>query len=148
MAASIVTCPECGRRNRVAAARSGIPRCAVCGTALPWIAEASDEDFADVAERASVPVLLDLWAAWCAPCLQVAPMVERAAAAFAGSLKVVKVDVDSSPTVAGRFGVRGIPTLIVLVDGREVDRIVGVPPEEQLRARIEGVIDVRTADAR
>ncbi|MGZ4125860.1 MAG: thioredoxin family protein, partial [Actinomycetota bacterium] len=98
--------------------------------------------------RASVPVLLDLWAAWCAPCRQVTPMVERAAATFACSLKVVKVDVDRSPTVAGRFDVRGIPTLIVLVDGREVDRIVGVPPEEQLRARIGGVIDVRTADAR
>jgi thioredoxin 2 len=148
MAASIVTCRECGRRNRVAAARSGIPRCAVCGTALPWIAEASDEDFAEIAERASVPVLLDLWAAWCAPCRQVTPMVERAAAAFAGSMKVVKVDVDRSPTVAGRFDVRGIPTLIVLVDGREVDRIVGVPPEDRLRAGIEGVIGVRTADAR
>jgi thioredoxin 2 len=148
MAASIVTCPGCGRRNRVAAAGSGLPRCAVCGTALPWIAEASDEDFAEVAERASVPVLLDLWAEWCAPCLQVAPIVERAAASFAGSLKVVKVDVDRSPTVASRFGVGGIPTLILLVDGREVDRVVGVPPEEQLRARIEGVIGVRTADAR
>jgi thioredoxin 2 len=147
MAAAIVTCPECGQRNRVAAARSGIPRCGVCGTALPWTAEASDEDFAEVAERASVPVLLDLWAAWCAPCRQVTPMVERAAATFAGSLKVVKVDVDRSPSVAGRFDVQGIPTLILLVDGREVDRIVGVPPEEQLRGRVQGVIGVRTADA-
>lgn len=148
MAASIVTCPACGRRNRIPAAGSGIPRCAACGKALPWIAEASDEDFAEVAERSSVPVLLDLWAAWCAPCRQMTPMVERAAATFAGSLKVVKVDVDRSPTVAARFEVRGIPTLIALLDGREVDRIVGVPPEEQLPTRIEAVIGMRTADAR
>jgi thioredoxin 2 len=116
--------------------------------ALPWIADASDEDFEEVAERSSLPVLLDLWAAWCAPCRQMTPMVERLAATFAGSLKVVKVDVDRSPAVAGRFEVRGIPTSIVLVDGREVDRVVGVPPEEQLPARIEAAIGMRTADAR
>jgi len=75
-------------------------------------------------------------------------MVERAAATFAGSLKVVKVDVDRSPTVAGRFDVHGIPTLIVLVDGREVDRIVDELPRSWPRSAASGEIGVKTADAR
>jgi thioredoxin 2 len=125
----IVACPNCGKRNRVPAATGGVPRCAACHTALPWLTTAGDGDFDQVAGNATLPVLVDLWAPWCGPCRVIAPGVEQAARELAGRLKVVKVNVDEAPGVAERFGVRGIPTLLVLRQGREVARQVGaVPP--------------------
>jgi thioredoxin 2 len=132
--ADIVTCPNCGRRNRVPAAATGVPRCKVCHTALPWLTAAGDHDFEEVAGRSTLPVLVDLWAPWCGPCRIVEPGVEEAARALAGRLKAVKVNVDEAPRTAERLGVRGIPTLLLLRDGREVARQVGaVPPPALLR---------------
>jgi thioredoxin 2 len=107
--AEIVTCSNCGKRNRLPAAARGVARCAACHTALPWLTAAGDGDFEQVAGRSTLPVLLDLWAPWCGPCRVVAPGVERAARELAGRLKVVKVNVDEAPRVAERFGVHGIP---------------------------------------
>ena len=104
--ADVVTCPHCGARNRVPAAGSGVPRCARCHNPLPWLTTASDDDFDEVVTGSTLPVLVDLWAAWCQPCRIVEPGVARAAKTFAGSLKVVKVDVDSSPMVAERLAAR------------------------------------------
>ena len=77
--AEIVTCANCGKRNRLAAAATGVARCAACHTALPWLTAAGDGDFEQVVTAASLPVLLDLWAPWCGPCRVVAPGVEQAA---------------------------------------------------------------------
>jgi thioredoxin 2 len=148
MSGSVVQCPRCGRRNRVPAAREGVPRCAACGAALPWIVDASDDDFAPVAEQGTLPVVVDLWAEWCAPCKHVTPIVERLGREMAGKVKVVKVDVDRSPKTANRFGVRGVPTLLLLREGREVDRIVGALPEDQIRARVTNAIAVHPAEGR
>jgi thioredoxin 2 len=127
--AEIVTCSNCGKRNRLPAAARGMARCAACHTALPWLTSAGDGDFDEVAGRSTLPVLLDLWAPWCGPCRVVAPGVEGAARTLAGRLKVVKVNVDEAPGVAERFGVHGTPTLVILRQGREVARQVGaVPP--------------------
>jgi thioredoxin 2 len=132
--ADIVACPNCGKRNRVPAAAKGVARCANCHTALPWLTSAGDGDFDQVVTASALPVLLDLWAPWCGPCRVVAPGVERAARELAGRLKAVKVNVDEAPRVAERLGVRGIPTLLVLRQGREVARQVGaVPPPALLR---------------
>jgi thioredoxin 2 len=138
--ADIVTCPNCGKRNRVPATARGVPRCAACHTALPWLTSAGDDDFEQVVTAASLPVLLDLWAPWCGPCRVVAPGVERAAQELAGRLKAVKVNVDEAPRVAERFGVRGIPTLLVLRQGREVARQVGAVPPPTLVGWVEEVI--------
>ncbi len=129
---AVVTCPNCAKRNRVPGAAQGVPRCAACHAALPWLVEAGDGDFEEVAVRSAVPVLVDLWAPWCGPCHAIAPGVEKAARTLAGRLKVVKVNVDEAPAVAGRFGAQSIPTLVVLHRGAVVDRRVGALPNEAL----------------
>lgn len=134
---SVVVCPTCGRRNRVPAVAQGRPQCGTCGSALPWIAVADDDDFDEVAEQAAVPVLVDLWATWCLPCRAVSPALERLARDMAGRLKLVKVDVDGAPGLAERFEVRAVPTLLLLRDGRVVSREVGAAPAPRLRAWLE-----------
>ena len=134
--ATTVTCPHCGTRNRVPAAARGAPRCGRCHQPLPWIVEADETSFAAVVD-ADLPVLVDFWAAWCAPCRMVSPLVERAGADYAGRLKVVKLDVDAAPQVAGQFGIQGIPVLMLMRGGSEVDRIVGAAPDKQLRAWLD-----------
>jgi len=128
----IQACPSCGRRNRVPAAAAGSPRCAACKAPLPWLAEADDASFASVVEQSPTPVLVDLWAPWCGPCRQVSPAVERMAHRHVGRLKVAKVNVDLSPAVATRYNAMSIPTLLLIRDGRVVDRQVGAVPEPQL----------------
>ncbi|RTL69557.1 MAG: thioredoxin [Pseudonocardiaceae bacterium] len=136
--ASVVTaCPGCGTRNRIPTVASGVPHCGSCHVALPWLVDATDADFAEIAGRAPVPVLVDLWAQWCVPCRTVAPAVEEAAAERAGSLKAVKVDVDRSPEVAARFDARSIPTLLLLRDGQVVARQVGALGAHALRGWLQ-----------
>ena len=134
---SIVRCSSCGTRNRVPAAATGSPRCAQCKQALGWVVDADDATFAEVAERSPLPVVVDLWAPWCGPCRTVSPMLEQLADEFAGRCKVVKVNVDDSPAVQSRFGVQGIPTLLVLHDGKEVSRQVGAAPLATMRGWLE-----------
>ena len=130
---STITCPHCGKRNRVPVAAGSVPRCGNCHEPLPWIADAGDDDFAEVAERAPVPVLVDLWATWCGPCRMVSPALERLATERAGELKLVKVDVDRAPRLSQRFEVRAVPTLMVLRDGELLARQPGAAPEPALR---------------
>jgi thioredoxin 2 len=130
-------CPSCGKQNRVPAVASGYPRCGSCRAPLPWLVEASDSDFDAVVSGGRQLVLVDFWAEWCGPCRAVAPAVEQAAREFAGRLKVVKVDADASPGLLARFGVRGIPTLVLVRHGEEVDRVVGALPASQLLERVK-----------
>jgi thioredoxin 2 len=133
---TIVSCPSCATKNRVRPTPSGVPRCSVCQTLLPWIVDAGADSF-EAETSASVPVLVDLWAPWCGPCRMVSPLVERMGQEHAGRLKVVKLNVDEAPAVAARFGVQGIPLLLVLRDGAEIDRLVGAVPLPKLRSWLE-----------
>jgi thioredoxin 2 len=136
MGAPVVTCPNCGTKNRIGSQPEGVPRCANCHTALPWIVDADAQSF-ETEIVASVPVFVDFWAPWCAPCRMVSPAVERLAQAHAGELKVVKLNVDGAPDIAARYGAQSIPLLVLLRDGREVDRMVGAAPEPVLRQWLE-----------
>ncbi len=141
---AIVTCSACATRNRVPDAASGTPRCARCKTSLPWVVDARPGEF-DQLIGSPVPVLVDLWAPWCGPCRMVGPAVEAAAAAFAGQLKVVKVNVDELPDVAARYEVQGIPTLLILRDGALLGRHVGATTVPVLHAWLQTQMAVPTA---
>jgi thioredoxin 2 len=128
-----VICSHCGKLNRVPAAAEGKPRCGNCHQWLPWIASAGDHDFSDVVEKASVPVLVDVWATWCGPCQVVSPALGQLAAERAGRLKLVKVDVDEAPGIAQRFTVRAVPTLLLIIHGQVVARQSGAASVAVLR---------------
>jgi thioredoxin 2 len=131
-----VACANCGKRNRVPVAASGRPRCANCKAALAWLVPADSSDF-DAAVDSKLLVLVDLWAPWCGPCRMVAPVLERLATEYAGRLKVVKVNVDEAPQIQARYGVQGIPTLVLLRNGQEVDRVVGAASGRTRRRHVD-----------
>jgi thioredoxin 2 len=142
----LLRCPACGATNRVPTEKlaQGLkPVCGRCKTPLAVNGKPvtiTDATFAADVERSPLPVLLDMWATWCGPCKILAPVIEELAADLAGRVRVGKLDVDENPATAARFGVRSIPTLLVLRDGRELDRIVGVQPKSEIVRRLERVI--------
>ncbi|HEY8560546.1 MAG TPA: thioredoxin [Pyrinomonadaceae bacterium] len=139
----IVKCPNCGANNRISTTAAGEKQavCGRCRQALPNFSSTpvvvTDRNFGETVEKSALPVLLDLWAAWCGPCRMIAPIVERLAQELAGKVLVGKLNVDENPSTAARFHVQGIPTLLILRDGREVDRIVGVESRESILNRLQ-----------
>jgi thioredoxin 2 len=137
---SLVSCSGCATRNRVANDTSGRPRCAHCHADLPWLVEVGTDEFQRIIDRSTTPVLVDLWAPWCGPCRAVAPALEHLAVERAGSLRIVKVNVDDSPEVSARLGVQGIPTMVLFADGAEVSRQVGALPGHAIGRWIDGAL--------
>ncbi len=141
--AEVTKCPACGANNRVPAdkLREGFePVCGRCKTPLsasthPIIV--TDASFAEQVERSPLPVLLDMWAPWCGPCRMIAPIVEQLAGELAGRVKVTKLNTDENPMTASRFNVRSIPTLLVFKDGKEIDRLVGAMPKQEILRRLQ-----------
>ncbi len=101
----------------------------------------SDASFDKDILQSDVPVLVDFWAPWCAPCRMIAPSVEEIATEYSGKLKVAKVNTDENPNKAGSLGIRGIPTLILFKNGEEADRVVGAVPKAALVNMVEGHVD-------
>lgn len=126
----IRACPDCGAENRVPSAKlDKIAKCGACKKAMPAVAEPvaleAAPDFDDLVNGSPLPVLVDFWADWCGPCHMVAPELQKLARDKAGTVVVAKVDTDRVPDVAGRFGIRSIPTMILFRGGREAQRVSG-----------------------
>jgi len=123
-----VACPFCGRLNRIRADRVGDrPRCGECGRPLlvDRPVKVTDADFDRVIRGTDIPVLVDFYADWCGPCKVMAPLLDDFASNRAGEVLVAKLDTDREQATASRFGIRGIPTMIVFREGVEVARRTG-----------------------
>lgn len=142
-AAQIITCPNCGAKNRVDPARISRGQAPVCGRCKKPLAadaepvELTDGNFVKEVEDSPIPVLVDMWAAWCGPCKMIAPVIDQLAGEFAGRIKVAKLNVDDNQRTASRLNISGIPALLIFKGGREVDRIVGLAPKEQIAQRLQ-----------
>ena len=96
----------------------------------------TDANFDSEVLQSNIPVLVDFWASWCAPCKAIAPLVDAVADEYAGKVKVGKVNVDENQATPGKYGVRGIPTIILFKNGAVLDQVVGAVPKSQLDALI------------
>jgi thioredoxin 1 len=104
------------------------------------IAQVSDDSFDSEVLKSPVPVLIDFWAPWCGPCRAIAPIVEELAGEYTGKLKIVKMNVDDNPRTPARYGVRGIPNLILFKNGEVQQQIVGAVPKAHLVKAISTVV--------
>ena len=102
--------------------------------------EVTESNWDDTVLNSDVPVLVDFWAEWCGPCKMIAPTVHEMAVEYDGQLNVGKVDVDSNPNIAMKYGVRSIPALIFFKDGKPVDQIVGAVPKGVLQKKVDAVL--------
>ena len=137
----IRSCPSCGKSNRIPGSRlHQTAKCGACKTPLPPLDAplevSSAADFDDLVGQASIPVLVDFWAPWCGPCHAVAPELAKLARSRKGRVAIAKVNTEALPQVAGRYGIRGIPTLILFDHGREAQRVSGAMPAEALAQRL------------
>ena len=100
-----------------------------------------DSNFDQMVLQADKPVLVDLWATWCKPCLMVAPILDELAEEYNGKISFVKVDVDQNPKTAARYGIKSIPTLLIFKNGEPISHIVGLRPKEELKRSLEGALE-------
>jgi thioredoxin len=142
----IIQCQNCGANNRVLIGEKALLK-AVCGRCKKPLSNVSvkpmtitDSNFDEIVGKSTMPVLLDLWAAWCGPCRQIAPLIEQLARELAGKVLVGKLDVDVNKFTASRFGVQSIPTLLILKNGREADRIIGAESKEAILRRLQSYL--------
>jgi thioredoxin len=110
-----------------------------------FVKEVSDSSFEKDVLGSSKPVLVDFWAQWCTPCRMLAPTVEAVAEQFSDTANVVKLNVDDNPSTAQRYGIKGIPTLILFREGKEVERVVGATSKESITRMIDKYVSVRAA---
>jgi thioredoxin 2 len=129
-------CRSCGAKNRVLHDRLGsVPRCGKCSTPLripDRVVAVNESSFHDEVLYETIPTAVDFWAPWCGPCRMVSPVLDDIAGRYPGRIKVVKVNSDENPALSHQFGIKGIPTIILFRDGKEVDRLTGAASRESI----------------
>lgn len=105
-----------------------------------FVTEVNDSDFEQQVLQSETPVLVDFWATWCGPCRALAPVVDQVAGEYNGKIKVMKMDVDRNNATPGRYGIRGIPALLLFKDGKVAEQIVGYVPKETIDKTIDRVL--------
>jgi thioredoxin 1 len=100
-----------------------------------------ESNFEQLVLKSKIPVLIDFWAPWCGPCRMVAPLVDELAGEYAGSVSFGKVNVDEDPRIASRYGIMGIPTLILFKDGKPFSNIVGFKPKAELKRSLDAALE-------
>ena len=113
-----------------------------------YVTDVSDSSFEQDVLKSEQPVLVDFWAAWCAPCRMLAPTVDAVAEKYADTARVVKLNVDDNPTVSQKYGIKGIPTLILFKGGKEEERIVGATSKEAISRMIEKHVSATSGAAK
>ncbi len=144
----IIRCLSCGTKNRIPENRlNEHPRCGKCGSVLVINADqgkpidVSDMTFDKEVLSTSGAVLVDCWAPWCAPCRQVAPILDELAVKYAGGIRIAKLNVDESQVTASRFNIRSIPTMLFFRDGKLVNSLVGALPKETIEKNINAILN-------
>ena len=102
--------------------------------------EITDANFDEIVGKSDKPVVLDFWAAWCGPCRMIAPIIDEMHTEYEGKALIGKVDVDNNPGIAGKFGIRNIPTVAFLKNGEIVDKSVGAVPKAQLASKLDAIL--------
>ena len=102
--------------------------------------DVTDNTWEDEVLNSDLPILVDFWAEWCGPCKMIAPAVHDLAEEYTGKLNVAKVDIDNSPEIATKYGIRSIPALIFFRDGKPVDQVIGALPKGALKKKIDSVL--------
>ena len=143
---SIIVCPNCGAKNRIPTDKVHLtPKCGRCATRLPAggngaVIELSDQNFQQIVGTAELPVLVDFYSPTCGPCHALAPVIEQLAGQYAGRAVICKLDTSLHQMTAGRFQIRGVPTLIFFKNGQPVDQVVGAVPSQELQARLNSLL--------
>jgi thioredoxin 2 len=142
---TIITCPNCGAKNRVDESRAarGRPVCGRCGSPLAGGGDAgkpvevTDGSFAPfLAAAGNRPVLVDCWAPWCGPCRMIGPTIDQLAAESGGRYVVAKLNVDENPETASRFNISSIPALLLFKNGQLAEQLVGLQPKQVIADRL------------
>lgn len=138
----ILVCPACNTRNRVPVSRMDeSPKCGKCKSLLPveslsMPVTVTDADFAQQVFGSSLPVVVDCWAPWCGPCRAFGPVIDQLAQQYRGKIKFAKLNLDDNPVTGSQYGISSVPTILLVKNGRLVDKLVGALPKEQLEAQI------------